>query len=1010
MNNKGGYLKRQIDNIFAQNTLTKHLDATGYRIKNVGQPTALHDAVRLVDISGLLDSYWYINPAEADVDFSNNSIYNLKSVDFDLSHSISYNNNSLSIFNNAIHIDPSGFVGINNNDPKSHFDISGDLRVSGKLYIADLSGISLTTIGSSGSSNSNSSNSVFSNAHMDLSNGIVVAYGTDICGQRNIHSTKSIRQITSSFYNSYALTEDGTVIAHGKDICGELAINGLTDVQQIAVAEYNSYALKTDGTVAAFGCSKDGLLDIDGLNDVISIVASSTNVYAILSDRTVKAYGENIYGVLSVSGEIDVIQIAASPYNVHVLKKNGIVRSYGDNTYNQLSISGETDVIQIASSTFNSYALLRNRTVKSFGSSANNMLDISSEKDIVSIAASMYNVYGIKSDGSVVAHGSDIDNIKNIKNEKEVVQLSSSMFNTYGLKIKPTLHTIGLNYINGQLGINKLPQKNVALDIQGDTNIIGRLTATSANIGGSLKFSNGTTLKANGSFDILSDKPILINNGAVTINNDGNMGIGKNPICSLDISGSALFNSNIKNYYIDSDKGKIISYGKTDNGLLDLSSYYNIVQVAASPFSIFILKNDGFVEGKGQDISGTFGITGLSDVAYIAASEYNSYAIKSTGEVRAFGSSEYGTLNVDGQKNVILVVASTENVYILKSDGTVRAYGDNEFGQLSIDGETDVIDIAASLCNVYALTKNGTVKAYGNSDNNILDISGLTDVIDIAASVYNSYALKKNGVVVAFGDSANGLLNINGLNNVAEINATIFNVNAILNDGTIKTYGAKYDSDNDNLTKEKDVLKITGSMYNVHTIKFKPALYSSGISYLKGQLGINKIPDNKYSADINGNMRVFGNTDSLNINVKNNLNVTGSAFITAGGWTTTSDMRVKKDIENANNEYLLNMINEFPIYKYKWSNEYMREYTNETGESQYGTIAQNLLELSDKYPELKQSVHIKEHSINGVKYDNFHTINDNQYTYMLIGAVKQLITENNKLKQDIEDIKKHLNI
>jgi hypothetical protein len=125
MNNKGGYLKRQIDNIFAQNTLNKHLDATGFRIKNVGQPTALFDAVRLVDISGLLDSYWYINPAEANVDFSNNSIYNVKSVDFDLSHSISYNNNSLSIFNNAIHISPSGYVGINNTDPSQKSNGSG---------------------------------------------------------------------------------------------------------------------------------------------------------------------------------------------------------------------------------------------------------------------------------------------------------------------------------------------------------------------------------------------------------------------------------------------------------------------------------------------------------------------------------------------------------------------------------------------------------------------------------------------------------------------------------------------------------------------------------------------------------------------------------------------------------------------------------------------------------------------------------------------------------------------
>jgi cell division septum initiation protein DivIVA len=29
---------------------------------------------------------------------------------------------------------------------------------------------------------------------------------------------------------------------------------------------------------------------------------------------------------------------------------------------------------------------------------------------------------------------------------------------------------------------------------------------------------------------------------------------------------------------------------------------------------------------------------------------------------------------------------------------------------------------------------------------------------------------------------------------------------------------------------------------------------------------------------------------------------------------------------------------------------------------------------------------------------------------MLIGAVKQLITENNQLKQDIAEIKKHLNL
>ena len=118
-------------------------------------------------------------------------------------------------------------------------------------------------------------------------------------------------------------------------------------------------------------------------------------------------------------------------------------------------------------------------------------------------------------------------------------------------------------------------------------------------------------------------------------------------------------------------------------------------------------------------------------------------------------------------------------------------------------------------------------------------------------------------------------------------------------------------------------------------------------------------------------------------NAKFNGNIIAGGEVTA---YTTSDKRLKKNIKSLTNS--LDIINKINPVSYNWNNKAKELNSAKTDEKQYGVIAQELKEI---LPELTHNMYSDEKYI-GVDYM--------QLIPHLIGAIKELTTEINKLKNN----------
>jgi hypothetical protein len=146
-------------------------------------------------------------------------------------------------------------------------------------------------------------------------------------------------------------------------------------------------------------------------------------------------------------------------------------------------------------------------------------------------------------------------------------------------------------------------------------------------------------------------------------------------------------------------------------------------------------------------------------------------------------------------------------------------------------------------------------------------------------------------------------------------------------------------------------------------------------------------------------------------------------------WDTTSDMRLKDNIEEANYETCYNIIDSIPLKRYTWKNEV---FTAEQvpDRSKLGWIAQDVETVFPKAvatapfygPGSLTSGSFISGSILSGSYDGFYledakTLNADQIYAAMYGTIKYLIAENNELKTqvsasnaDIAAIKTHLGL
>jgi hypothetical protein len=127
------------------------------------------------------------------------------------------------------------------------------------------------------------------------------------------------------------------------------------------------------------------------------------------------------------------------------------------------------------------------------------------------------------------------------------------------------------------------------------------------------------------------------------------------------------------------------------------------------------------------------------------------------------------------------------------------------------------------------------------------------------------------------------------------------------------------------------------------------------------------------------------------------LNADSAAKPNSTSWTTTSDMRIKEEVVDADLSICYNTIKNIPLKRYKWK-YYSPEQINDDNH-QLGFIAQ---EYKQFFPK---DVAIAPFKTDTVEIQDCLTVNQGQALMSNIGAIQQIMTYIEKNEHSIEDIK-----
>ncbi len=131
------------------------------------------------------------------------------------------------------------------------------------------------------------------NFSLALSNGFVVAWGTNDSGQLNVPAgLNNVVAIAAGGAHALALKANGTVVAWGSNGDGESTVRStLTNVMAIAAGFWHSLALSNNGTVVAWGANTNGQTNVpSGLTNVKSIAAGELSSLALEFSPLVQYY------------------------------------------------------------------------------------------------------------------------------------------------------------------------------------------------------------------------------------------------------------------------------------------------------------------------------------------------------------------------------------------------------------------------------------------------------------------------------------------------------------------------------------------------------------------------------------------------------------------------------------------------------------------------------------------------------------------------------------------------
>ena len=656
-----------------------------------------------------------------------------------------------------------------------------------------------------------------------MSNGKVVAWGSDWVGQTNVPAgVSNIVAIAAGEFHSLALKANGTVVAWGFDGDGKTLVPaGLSNVVAIAAGQNHSLALKADGTVVAWGQDVAGVLDVPpGLSNVTAISASYVQSLALKADGTVVAWGDvtnvppgmsNVTAI-AAGGTYNLALVSEGPPSI-LVNPQSQTAGYPYSVALSVSATGREPL---------SYGWFLDGTAVSDNArihgSTNATLSISNMvlSDIGSYSVLVSNAFGcvLSSPAALTVTGSPFIAVQ--PTDQTVQAGSDVSFSVSAIGTSPLSYQwfcggkMLAGTTNSQMLLTNVQSSNSGIYFVVVTNIYGDAFSTVAALtvtdsppyivnqpfsqSGYAGYSITLSVSARGSLPLSyqwrfdgADIPGATN---ATLS-----------LTNLSLAQAGYYHVVISNPFGQAISAKaLLTVETTDvvvwgnNAPTNLPpGLTNLVAVAGGYGQVLGLKADGTVEAWANPNYGYYTNIppGATNVIAIAAGP-NNMALRSDETVIAAGS--FVTPFPTGLTNILAISEKYAYALALKSDNTVFAWGDNYYGQTNAPpGLSNIVAIAAGPFHALASKADGSVVAWGGNQMGQANApNGLTNVIAVAGGTYHSLALKADGKVTVWG-GYNPITNVPpSVSNVVAIAGGFNQSLALKADGSLIAWGADY--------------------------------------------------------------------------------------------------------------------------------------------------------------------------------------------------------------------------
>jgi alpha-tubulin suppressor-like RCC1 family protein len=473
---------------------------------------------------------------------------------------------------------------------------------------------------------------------------------------------------------------------------------------------------------------------------------------------------------------------------------------------------------------------------------------------------------------------------------------------------------------------------------------------------------------------------VVLNDGTVRtfgLNSDGQLGVNdaasrSTPVQVFGISSSATAVAcGYKHTAVLLADGTVRTFGRNntgqlgDNTTVSKSTPVQVFGISSSATAVTcgkyhtaVLLSDGTVRTFGDGNSGRLGdntnvdkktpvqVWGISSSATaVAGGGYHTAVLLADGTVRTFGYNAQGQLGDnttvskstpvqvwDISSSATAVSCGRDHIAVLLADGTVRTFGSNDFGQLGIDNLVSRL----TPVQVFGISSSATAIACGDQ---------------------HTVILLANGTVMTIGRNNNGQLGINVTAGTRMTPVQVFGISSsavaiacggahtavLLADGTVRMFG----------------------------------------NNTQGSLGVNDLVDRSTPVTVvNISAYPYAQFPALNLGPVTSpqyqleLTTDYARKLTTSTWTIGSDERLKTDIETANVDRCVDIIQNLDLKYFKWD----FPSVNPTDSHSLGWIAQ---EFAQFFPNS-----VNEAPAHGIM--DFKNLNSDQIIKVMWGALKKL--------------------